>query len=127
QEGGRSRPSLRRTRGRVPRWNLANSAPETAEELRKPTQLQTGGGLKQACQNLRRKLGKPVAAHPGRDDGVVMGPDRPIVVRHWVIARFPVGDRTNAPPGIEAVGQKAPSDSMSPLIADDSAKKRMSG
>ena len=35
-----------------------------------------------------------------RDHGVVVRPDRSVVIGHWVVARLRAGDRADAPAGI---------------------------
>src|SRR5262249_44683080 len=97
-DGGRG-PRLRGTRNRVKRRALTWVPGETAEQLRQPVQIEVLTRREQAVKDGKRRGVHPVAAQAGRDESIIVRPDRTIVVRHRVVPRFGSRDRANAPTG----------------------------
>ena len=62
-------------------------------------QVNVQARVEQSREHGQRRVLQAVAREPGRDERVVVRPDRAVVVRHRVVARFAGRERADAPAG----------------------------
>ena len=105
EHGGRG-PGLRRTRHRVARRPFAGAPREAAEELGHAVLVEIQARIEQPAEHAQRLAGVAIARHAAGDQRVVVRPDRPVVVRHWVVARALAGNGANAPAAVEVAAQQ---------------------
>src|SRR6266705_6268433 len=87
QEKHRNRgPRLRTTGDRIQRRTFTGPAREPAEQLGQSMQLKKLAGVEETGKNLQCALLESIGGHPGCDKGIVVRPDRSIVVRHRIEA-----------------------------------------
>src|ERR1700722_8997423 len=97
QEQSTARPGLRRACHRIERRSGAAPSAKPAIELGQPPQIHIAGGGEGRFEHLVYMLLEPIARQTKRNERIVMRPDRAIVIRHRIVARLPLGDRSNAP------------------------------
>lgn len=116
---------MRRARDGVGRRSRARAAFEAAEELRQSAQVQEQGGVEETGEKPDRRLLEAVPGEPGRDDGVVMRPNRSIVVGHRVVADLPGGERPNPPAAMKILPLEAPRQALRPRPIGDTGPEAM--
>ena len=88
---------MRRAGYRIESRALPRTTIDSAEQFGQALKFDRGAEIEQAHQNAAGKLAKIVAGHSRSDDGIVMRPDRTVVVRERVVARLMTADRPNTP------------------------------
>src|SRR5262245_22394101 len=79
-------PGLRRTGDGVKRGASTLPALKTAEQLGKPAQIHIGRGFEQASEHLVNGALVSVSRKPQGDQGVVVRPNRTIVIGHRIVS-----------------------------------------
>ena len=98
QENAARGPRLRRAGDRVERRTLAAPPAEAAEQLRHAVEIEEPAGIEAAPPGSSPTGSLEAVAGEARgDQGVVVRPDRAVVVRHRVVARLAGVDRPDAP------------------------------
>src|SRR5260370_19145730 len=82
-------------------WPPPAAALKPTEQLGQSPHLKIACGVEQAFEHPLERALEVVAGETERDQRVIMRPDRAVVVRHGIVARFRVGNRPNPPPGKE--------------------------
>ena len=98
QEKHRNRgPRLRTTGDRVQRRTFTGPAREPAEQLGQSMQLKKLAGVEEPANNLQCALFEPLGGHPRCDQGIVVRPDRSIVIGHRIVSDLRGCDGPDAP------------------------------
>ena len=103
------------------------SAPEAAEQFRKPPQIHIGGGVEQALEHLLDRMLQAVAREPERDQRVVVRPDRTVVIGHRIVARFAARHGADAPAGEKMRPHQIGGDHAGAIFAHDAAEQQLPG
>ncbi len=82
------RPRLRRAGDRIERRPLARPARKAAEQLGQPVEIDHLAGAEHRLEQPQRQVVEAVAGEAGRDERVVVRPDRSVVIRHRVVAQL---------------------------------------
>src|SRR5215467_1055250 len=90
-------PSLGRAGRRIERGSAARPAPEPAIELGDATVRHVRRRPHQCIEDVMDAASVAVSGQTLRDKGVVMRPDRPIMIRHGIVARLTRSHGANAP------------------------------
>src|ERR1043166_1628511 len=61
-------------------------------------QIEEKSGIQKACEDHPCRLLQSISSESSSNQRVIMRPDRSIVIRHRVIARFAAGHRADSPP-----------------------------
>ena len=80
-------------------WPTPAAALKAAEQLGQAPHFEISRGVEQACEHSLERTLQVIAGQTECDQRVIMRPDRAVVVRHWIVARFRVGNGANPPPG----------------------------
>src|SRR5258705_5918441 len=89
QENASCRPGLRRTRDRIEsRAGGISSLVKTAEKLRQTAELDVKTCFVQTTENLQCFKLMSVKGEPQRDQRVIVGPDRSVVIGHGIVTGF---------------------------------------
>ena len=107
QENSAGGPGLRRAGHRIQRGPFTWSAAEAAEELRHTLHVDVQARVEEAFRDSGDSVGQAVPPEAGRCERVVVRPDRPVVVRHRVVARLARPDGPDSPPGKEVGPHRA--------------------
>src|SRR5882724_3423252 len=118
-----ARPGLRIARDGIERWPASRSTLEAAEQLRQAPQIHVAGGIEHAFEQLLDLGLMAIAGKTERDQGVVMRPDRPVVIRHRIVARLAPGDGPDAPSGEELRRQEHRGDLASAYVPSSADQK----
>src|SRR6185437_7744749 len=94
--GGRC-PGLRRTGHWIKGWALTRATLEPAKKLGQSSQVHGGADVEQGQQNLTRHLPESITRHAAGNQGIVMGPDRTVVIGERIVASLSVGDSPDSP------------------------------
>ncbi len=109
--------------GRAGHWVKGRAFPkptlQPAEELRQPVQFHHAAHVEQGEQNFPRQILEAVSCKPARDQGIVMGPDRAVVVRKRVVTSFSGGQGADSPSAEEIGPKQSVCSSFSPLRTCD--------
>ena len=98
QEKHRNRgPRLRTTGNRIQRRTFTGPAREPAEQLGQSMQLKKLAGVEETGKNLQCALLESIGGHPGCDKGIVVRPDRSIVIGHRIVSDFRGCDGSDTP------------------------------
>src|SRR6478672_8204071 len=127
REGRGAGPGLRRAGDGVERRAAAAAALEATEQFRQPAHLHVSGGVEQAFEHPLDRSLEAVAREPERDQRVVVRPDRSVVIRHRIVARFGIGNGADAPAGKEIRPQQSVADLERPLRPGDAGEQHLSG
>jgi len=71
---------------------LTGEAFESAEQFRQTVQIQDNAGIEQAGEDLYGLVLEAIARQAHGDQGVVVRPDRPVVIGHGIVPRCIVGE-----------------------------------
>ena len=99
-EGRATCPCLRRTGDRIERW-ASPTALEAAEQLGQSAQIHVGCGVEETAKDAFKLAFEPILRETERDQGVVMRPNRSVVIGHRIEGPLLTGDRSNTPTGKE--------------------------
>ena len=91
------RPRLGRARDRVAHGAVRGPAREPAEQLGQPEVVGRDRRVEQRGRDAVGRPGEPVPLQPGRDQRVVVRPDRTVVVAHRVVGGRGPAHRPDAP------------------------------
>ena len=78
----------------------------------------------QICSDL---LGQAIARQPMSNQGIVVRPDRTVVITHGIVAAFGGGDGSHAPAGEQCRGQERRGHARGTLGGGDAREQAMSG
>src|SRR4029077_13979054 len=98
-EDRRGRPGLGSAGDGVESGALPWSSREAAEQFGQPMEIDEGARVEHRLQHLEDFRLESVAREPVSDQGVVVRPDRAVVVGHGIVAYFSVRQRANSPSG----------------------------
>ncbi len=127
QEDRGGRPGLGRAGDGVGDRADTGLALEPAEQLGHPVQVEIQSGFKEASEQPRGGPGFAVARETPGDQCVVVGPDRPVMVRKRIVRRFPFGEGANSPAGEQLGVQDGLGDPLAAEGAGDSGEQAMTG
>lgn len=125
KEHGPRGPRLRGARNWIERRAFAWTPVKTAEQLRKPVQVEEKACVEQSRENLNHFVLKSVSGKPCSDDGIIMRPDRSVVIGHWVVARFASSYSTHSPPGERCFAGECRRHTARPILTDDPREETM--
>src|SRR2546428_490590 len=83
---------LGRASKRIDSSALSDAALKSAEQRGNAVQVQKGGDLEEAVQELGSEFFHIVTRKPGGDQGVIVRPTGPVVVRHGIVPPLAPGD-----------------------------------
>lgn len=75
----------------------AGFSSEATEKFGHSIQFEIAAGIEERLENCRGLFLQAITRETRRDYRVVMRPDRTVVIRHRIVARFGCGDGANAP------------------------------
>ena len=88
---------MRRAGYRVKRGPIPDPATEAAKEFRKPAKFKMPAGFKHAFEKAQGVNCMPVLSQAISDEGIVMRPYGPVVIRHGVVTGLARADGANTP------------------------------
>src|SRR5690606_11178352 len=109
------------------RRRLAGAAREAAEEFGKTVEVEEEARIQQRGEDAGSLFVEAVSGEPRRDEGVVVRPDRTIVVRHRVVARLAGGHGPNSPARGQGFAGQCRGEPDRPARLHDSGKETVSG
>src|SRR6266704_3891034 len=62
-------------------------------------EIEEESGVEQTCEDYRGRLFQPVSGESRSNQGVIVRPDRSVVIGHGVVARFAARHRADSPSG----------------------------
>src|SRR5450432_4162996 len=127
REWRRACPGLRRASDRIERRAAAPFTLKSAEQFGEPAQIHIARGVEQALEHLLDRMLQPVAREAECDQRVVMRPDRPVMIRHRIIACLAQRDGANTPAGEEVRPHQVGGDAAGTVMAHDAGKQQLPG
>ena len=116
---------MRRARDGIGCRSRSRASREAAEELRQSAQIQEHGGVEEAREKPDRRFLEAVTGEPGRDDGVVMRPNRPVVIGHRVVTGLSGCKRPYSPAAVKILSLEAPRQAFRPRPIGDTGPEAM--
>src|SRR5262249_28417565 len=101
------------------------SALEAAEQLRQAMQVEKRAGFVQSPQDAQYALLESVMGQALRDQGVVVRPDRAVVIRHRIVARLARGYGSHPPAGKRLGAKQHLRHARSPFTIDNAGEKAL--
>src|SRR5262249_46507091 len=95
------------------------------EQLRHAVQLEIQRRLEQSCPDTQRHLPQAVARKSPSDQGVVVRPDRAVMISNRVVARLGGGARADAPARERTRTQQGPGHATGALRMDDAREQTL--
>src|SRR5207253_11085681 len=106
---------------------FALSALQTAEKFRQAVQVHPVASVHQSEENLAREFFEAIVREACRDQGVVMGPHRAVVVGNWVVASLSHGHGTHAPTVKETCAEQRLGNEFRSLAAGNPGVETVAG
>ena len=113
---GRGRgPGLRRASNGIGRRAAVTFADEAAKQFRQTAQVLVRRRFEHRGEDLGRMTDKTVTREAERDHGIVMRPDRAVVIGNRIKARLAARERSNPPPAERVPAEQCLGDARRPL------------
>src|SRR5579864_976383 len=126
-EWRRARPGLRRACYRIERRAAPILSPKAAEQLGKPPQVHVGCRVKQRLEQLFNAMLEPISREPQRNERIIVGPDRSVMIGHRIVTRLSLRHRANAPAGEEVRPHQTRGDEAGAVLPDEAGEQQLSG
>src|SRR5215467_5979226 len=119
-EDGACGPGLRRAGHWIKGRALSLTAIDSAEEFGKSMKFDCAAQVEQAHQDASGEFALPIACHAGSDQGIVVGPNRAVVVRQRVVTGLVTAYRANTPSAEKVAADERVSDQARSFGVDNS-------
>src|SRR6185437_16234836 len=100
---------------------------EAAEQFGKALEIEVGRGFEQALEEARGLAPETVARETRGNQGIVVRPDRAVVVAHRIVSRLGRGDGAYAPSGKRRAVHQCPDHRGGALAIGKAGEQDMAG